>query len=160
MSSANGACGRLLRHDSVGMRPVSADQGVAIKGPQVDRLRGPAGRAAHPLEPMPRLERAADCRREQHRHALGLPLVPCRHEPASVFEDLRFRRKSSGRFLLGGFGASCFHLAAVESHGPIVIGFVVPSTCSGRRKKNLRVVRERVLSGIDRINFARPFTHA
>jgi hypothetical protein len=50
---------------------------VTIDGPQVDRLRGSAGRTAHPQEPMPDLERAADRQREQHRHALRLPLVLC-----------------------------------------------------------------------------------
>jgi hypothetical protein len=38
---------------------------------------------------MSRLERAADHWREQHRHALGLPLVPCGDKAAGVFEDLR-----------------------------------------------------------------------
>jgi hypothetical protein len=33
---------------------------------------------------------------------------------------LRFGRMSSGRFLLGGFGASCLHLATIESHVRIV----------------------------------------
>jgi hypothetical protein len=73
---------------------------------------------------MPCLERAADRRREQHRHALGLPLVPCRDQAAGVFEDLRLGRAPGCRFRLGGCGALRLHLALVESHGRIVIGFL------------------------------------
>ena len=40
---------------------------VAIEGPQIDGLGRAAGRTAHPQEPMPRLESAADGWREQHR---------------------------------------------------------------------------------------------
>jgi hypothetical protein len=51
---------------------------------------------------MPRLERQADRRREQHRHSLGLLPVPCGDQTAGIFEHLRLGRTSSGRFLLGG----------------------------------------------------------
>ena len=90
---------------------------VPIARSEVDGLRGPASRAAHPQEPTARLERAPDRRREQHRHALGLPLVPGGDETAGVFEDLRFRCAQYRGFLLGGFGAPRLHLAAIEPHG-------------------------------------------
>ena len=90
---------------------------VAIEGPQIDRLGRAAGRTAHPKEPMPRLESAADRRREQHWHALGLPFIPRCDETAGIFEDLGLSRALRGRFLLGGCRALCLHLAAVEAHG-------------------------------------------
>ena len=65
---------------------------VAIEGPQIDGLGRAAGRTAHPQEPMPSLERAADRRRERHRHALGPPFIPRCDEAAGVFEDLGLGR--------------------------------------------------------------------
>jgi len=64
----------------------------------------------------PRLERAADRRREQHRHALGLPLVPRRDQPAGVFQHLRLGGTLGSSLLLGGSGAPRFHLPLVEAH--------------------------------------------
>ena len=54
---------------------------------------------------MSRLESAADRRRKQHWHALGLPLVPRRDEPTGIFEDLSLGGPARGGFLLGGGGA-------------------------------------------------------
>ena len=93
---------------------------MPIEGPQVDCLRGAAGRATDPKEPMPGFERAADRRREKHRHTFGLPLVPCRDQAAGILQDLSFSRPPGGRFLVGGGRAACFHLAAIESHRRIV----------------------------------------
>jgi len=61
---------------------------MAVDRPQIDGLSRVAGRAAHPKEPMPRLESAADRRREQHWNALGLPFIPRCDEAAGVFENL------------------------------------------------------------------------
>ena len=91
--------------------------GRAVDRPQIDGLRRMAGRTAHPKEPMPRLESAADRRRKQHWHALGLPFIPRCDEAAGIFEDLDLSRALRGRFLLGGCRALCLHLAAVEAHG-------------------------------------------
>jgi hypothetical protein len=49
---------------------------VTVERAHVDRVCGAAGRAAHPQEPITGGNGGADRRREQHRHALGLPLVP------------------------------------------------------------------------------------
>jgi hypothetical protein len=43
----------------------------------------------------------ADCWREQHRHSLGLTLVPRRNQPLGIFKDLRIGRAPSGRFFVG-----------------------------------------------------------
>jgi hypothetical protein len=66
---------------------------------------------------MPGLERAADRRREQHWHVLGLPLVPSRDEATGVFEDLSLGSALCSSFLFGGCCALCLHPALVESHG-------------------------------------------
>jgi hypothetical protein len=58
---------------------------------------------------MPRLQSAADRRREQHWHPLGLPFIPRRDQAAGVFEDLRLGRALRSRFLLGGRGAPPFY---------------------------------------------------
>jgi hypothetical protein len=63
-------------------------KGMAVERPKIDGLGPTARRTAHPEEPMPCLESAADRRREQHWHALSLPLVPRSNETARVFEDL------------------------------------------------------------------------
>jgi hypothetical protein len=73
---------------------------VAIEGPQIDRVCRAECWTAHPQEPLPRLERTADRRREQHRHALGLPFIPRRDEAAGVPEHLCLGRAPCGRFLL------------------------------------------------------------
>ena len=65
---------------------------------------------------MPCLECATDRWREQHRHAFGLTLVPCRYQATGVFEHLSLRRTLRGSLLLGGCGALRFHLALVETH--------------------------------------------
>jgi len=91
-------------------------EGMAVDRPKIDGLRRMAGRTAHPKEPMPRLESAADRWREQHWHALGLPFIPRCDEAAGVFEDLGLGPAFRGRFLLGGCRALCLHLAAVEAH--------------------------------------------
>ena len=82
-------------------------KGMAVERPKIDGLRRTARRTAHPKEPMPCLESAADRRREQHRHALGLPLVPRSNETARVFEDLSLSSAPCSRCLLGGCGALC-----------------------------------------------------
>jgi hypothetical protein len=96
-------------------------EGMSINRPQIDGLRRMAGRATHPQKPMPCLESTADCRREQHRHPLGLSFIPRRDQAAGIFEDLRLGCTLCGRFLLGGCGALCLHLATIESHPPIVV---------------------------------------
>ena len=98
---------------SAGLAPLRMRrEGMAIDRPQIDGLGRAAGRTAHPQEPMPCLERAADRWREQHWHALGLPFIPRRDEAAGIFEDLGL-----GRALRGGCCALCLHLAAVKAHG-------------------------------------------
>jgi putative SOS response-associated peptidase YedK len=69
---------------------------------------------------MPHLESAADRRREQHRHPLGLPLIPRRDKAAGVLEDPRLGRVLCGRFLFGGGGALRLHLASIEAHRRVV----------------------------------------
>jgi hypothetical protein len=59
-------------------------EGMAIDRPKIDGLGRAAGRTAHLQEPMPCLERAADRRQEQHRHALGLPFIPRCDEAAAA----------------------------------------------------------------------------
>jgi hypothetical protein len=96
----------------------AADRGpwVTIEGSKIDRLCCAACWTAHPKEPVPRLKSAADRRREQHRHALGLALIPCRYQATGVFEHLCLSRTPRGRFLLGRCSSPGLHLAAVESH--------------------------------------------
>jgi hypothetical protein len=67
-------------------------EGMAVARPQIDRLRRMAGRATHPQKPMLCLKSTADCRREQHRHPLGLSFIPRRDQAAGIFEDLRLGR--------------------------------------------------------------------
>jgi hypothetical protein len=72
-SSAKGAVGRHERQDSAGMR---LGVTVPIERAQIDRVRGSAGRTPHPQKPIASGDGGADGRREQHRHALRLPIVP------------------------------------------------------------------------------------
>jgi hypothetical protein len=89
---------------------------MSVHRPQIDGLRRKAGRATHPQKLMLCLKSAADCRREQHRHPLGLPFIPRCDQTAGIFEDVGLGRALCGRFLLGGCGALSLHLATVESH--------------------------------------------
>ena len=49
---------------------------MAVECAQVDCAGHPTSRASHPNKPVARRHCGADRRREQHRHLLGLPLVP------------------------------------------------------------------------------------
>jgi hypothetical protein len=73
-------------------------EGMAVDRPKIDRLCRAAGRTAHPQEPMPCLERAADRRREQHRHALGLPFIP-RCRAAAAEEEAAAKRATEAQIL-------------------------------------------------------------
>jgi hypothetical protein len=95
-------------------------EGVAVERPKIDRMCRTASRTTYPKEPMPHLESAADRRREQHRHPLGLPLIPRRDKAAGVLEDPRLGRVLCGRFLFGGGGALRLHLASIEAHRRVV----------------------------------------
>ena len=61
----------------------------------------------------------------------GISLIaPAEH---TTLSDLRrvLGCAPAGRFLFGGFGPPRFQFALVNAHGPIVIGFLARSTCSG-----------------------------
>jgi hypothetical protein len=69
-------------------------KGMAVERPKIDGLGRTARRTAHPKEPMPCLESAADRRREQHWHALGLPLVPRSNDVALIAKSIIVARSS------------------------------------------------------------------
>jgi hypothetical protein len=62
----------------------------------------------------------ADRRREQHRHPLGLALVPHRDQVVGVLKDLPLGRTARSDFLLGLLPTGILHFEFVESHGRIV----------------------------------------
>jgi hypothetical protein len=111
------ACGRL----SLATITLARTPGLGLKSspdrhrlPSQDRPR-PTNRTTSALLPRSDIERKTavtcrhrttregeprcDGRREQHWHALGLPLVPCRDQAAGVFKDLRLGRALRCRFL-------------------------------------------------------------
>jgi hypothetical protein len=93
---------------------------VAIERAEVEGLYGAAGRAPHPQEPIACGDRRPDRRREQHRHALRLALVPGAYQALGVLEHLGVGSAACGRFLLGGLPALVLHLATVEAHSWMV----------------------------------------
>jgi hypothetical protein len=72
---------------------------VTVERAQIDRVDGPARRAAYPKKPIPGSDGSADGWREQHRHSLGLTLIPSGNRALGVLEQLGFGRPSSRRFL-------------------------------------------------------------
>jgi DNA-binding phage protein len=54
---------------------------------------------------------------KQHRHPLGLALVPCGHQLLGIFKDLTIGRAAASRFLLGLRPTGIIHFALVEAHG-------------------------------------------
>jgi hypothetical protein len=72
---------------------------VPIERPQVDVADSAAGGAARPKEPIAGRDGGTDGRREQHRHPLGLTLIPGDHQPLGVLEDLAIRRAAHSRFV-------------------------------------------------------------
>jgi hypothetical protein len=93
---------------------------VPIERPQIDVAGGAAGGAARPQEPIAGCDGRADCRREQHRHPLGLALVPHGDQVLGILEDLSLSRATRSRFLLRSLPAAVLHFALVESHNRIV----------------------------------------
>ncbi len=75
---------------------------VTIERAKIDCVRGAASRAAYPQKPIPGGDRGADRRREQHRHALDLALIPGCDQALSVLKHLGIGRAARGRFLLDG----------------------------------------------------------
>jgi hypothetical protein len=65
---------------------------------------------------MPGSDGCANRRREQHRHALGLTLVPRRNRPLGVLKDLRAESTPRRGLLLGLALPRVFHLALIEAH--------------------------------------------
>ena len=84
-SSAKGAFGR---HDSSGMRLVTAASWWTVERAQVNRISRAARRAAYPEEPIACGDGGADRGREQRGHSLGLSLVQADCAPD------KFRRAS------------------------------------------------------------------
>jgi hypothetical protein len=104
---------------------------VPIERAKIDSLRGAAGRTAHPQEPVSASDRGADRWRKQHRHPVGLPLVPSGDQALGILEDPRFEFPARLGFLPGDVGPLIFHLALVEAHGRIVAVNVRFSAQSG-----------------------------
>jgi hypothetical protein len=90
---------------------------VPIERPQVDVAGGAAGWAARPQKPIAGRDSSADRRREQHRHPLGLALVPHRDQVVGILKDLPLGRAARGGFLLRLLLAGIVHFALVEAHG-------------------------------------------
>jgi hypothetical protein len=90
---------------------------VPVDQTKIDRGFGTAGRAADPQEPVLCRDRRANRRREQHRHPLGLALVPGSDQALGVLEDLAIGCSPGGRLFLRGAAPLIFHLALVEAHG-------------------------------------------
>ena len=80
-------------------------------------LPSAAGRAARSQEPIAGRDGGADRRGEQHRHPLGLALVPHRDQVIGILEDLLLGRARFGLFL-GQMPSLILHFAFVESHRP------------------------------------------
>jgi hypothetical protein len=103
--------------ERVSGRSASSDYSRSGTGrPQVDVTGGAAGRTAGPQEPVAGRDGGADRGREQHRHPLGLALVPGGHQLLGILEDLAIGRPARSRFLLGRLSASVIHFALVEAH--------------------------------------------
>jgi hypothetical protein len=87
---------------------------VPIDCAQVDVAGGAAGRTARPQEPIAGRDGGADRRGEQHRHPLGLALVPNRNQVVGVLKDLFFGRAARNGFLFGGLPTPVLHFALVD----------------------------------------------
>jgi hypothetical protein len=103
--------------------------GMAIKSAQINATRRTARRASHPQKPIPRCDGGADRRREQHRHALGLALVPGDDQALGIFKDLSVGCATGSCLFLGRLPALIIHLAAVEAHDRIVVECERESIC-------------------------------
>src|SRR6478672_8970662 len=99
-SSANGAFGRHERHDSAGMRLVTA---ASWWRSSVRRSRAcvvrQAGQRTHKNQYRAVIA-APIVGEEQHRHAFCLALVPGTYQPLGILEHLSVGRAPSGRCLL------------------------------------------------------------
>ena len=73
------------------------------------------------LEPIAGHDGRADGQREQHRHSLGLALVPGGHQLLGIIEDLAIGRMARSRFLLGLLPAGVLRPALVEAHSGNII---------------------------------------
>ena len=90
---------------------------VTVECPQIDRVDGPASRrAADPQKPIAGGDRGADRRREQHRHPLGLALIPGSDQALRVLKHLGIGRAAPGSLFLGSLPALILLFAAVEAH--------------------------------------------
>jgi hypothetical protein len=88
-----------------------------------------------------RCDGSADCWRKQHRHSLGLALVPGCDQALGVLKHLNIRGATRGRFLFGCQPTLILHLAAVESHGRIVAEWVVVSMSAITPKADIQLQR-------------------
>jgi hypothetical protein len=79
-------------------------------------------------------DRGRDGRREQHRHSFCRPLIPGGNEPFGILKNLGISRAPVCRFLLRGFAALIFHLAAIEAHSrcSIATAFCQVERCKSR----------------------------
>ena len=109
MSSANGAFGRHDRHDSAGVRAVTAPP-RCHRVPAGRRRQCAASRTARTQNQWPAVRACANRRREQHRHPFGLAIVPYRNQLVGILKDLLFGRAA----------CSCFFLAACRRRSSIL----------------------------------------
>src|ERR1700722_6283941 len=93
---------------------------VPIERPQVDVTGSAAGRGERSQEPIAGRDGGADRWREQHRHPLGLALVPNGHQLLGILKDLPLGRAARSGFLLGLLPAGILHFALVESHAGVL----------------------------------------
>src|SRR5271167_3172532 len=94
---------------------------MAIERPQVNPARRPAGRAAHPQEPIPRGYGGADRWREQQGHLPSLALVPGADQALGVLKHLRISGATGGGLYVGQGLPFVLHLALIEAHCGMVV---------------------------------------
>jgi hypothetical protein len=103
-SSANRASGRHDRHDSAGMRLVTAASWCRSSvRKSIALMVWQAGHRTH--RPIPRGDSSADCRREQHWRPEGLALVPGGNQAVGILKHLSVGRTPVRRFLFRGLTA-------------------------------------------------------
>jgi hypothetical protein len=66
---------------------------------------GAASWTAYPQKPIARSDCGADRRREQHRHTLGLAVVPSGYQALGILKHLSIGRATAGRFLFSDLSA-------------------------------------------------------